>query len=201
MAKFYKRKGGRRGKARKGMRYNKKRYGNKIRQPVQYFKRSVWLPGVLSTSTIGVTPFGLSFSLADLPSNSEFTSLFDQYKIIAVKCKLMPRFNSVDLGLNGGRIHTVLDYDDTSAPASMNDLTQYQNLKTTDVARTHTRYLKPMLNLASQSGAWIPQRAGWVDVATPGAAYRGVKGILDQTSSVVTYDGLFTYYMAFKNVR
>lgn len=196
MAKYSKRKSARRGK--KSMRYNKKRYG--IKQPVQYFKRTVYLPAFVVSSTALNVPFVNSFTLSDLPNSSEFTALYDQYKIMGVSYKLYPRFNSVDQNLSGGRIWTVLDYDDSNLPASINELCQYQNVKCTNTSQVHSRYLKPAFNLTTGS-ANIPQRRNWIDVASTAVPYRGIKGIIEPTSSSVAYDCKMTFYCAFKNVR
>lgn len=194
----------------RGRKYNKKsgrkykKRGNKmrmgLRQPVQYFKRTVYLPAFIVSSTAVNVPFANSFALSDVPNSTEFTALYDQYKIKGVSFKLYPRFNSVDQNLSGGRIWTVLDYDDSNLPGSINELCQYQNVKCTNTSTVHSRYLKPQFNLIAGT-ANIPQRQHWLDVATPAVPYRGIKGIIEPTSASVAYDCKLTYYLALKNVR
>lgn len=182
----------------KGKRPNKMRMG--LRQPVQYFKRTVYLPAFIVSSTVTNIPFVNSFSLADVPNATEFTTLYDQYKITGVQFKLYPRFNSVDQNLSGGRVWTVLDYDDSNLPGSINELCQYQNVKCTNVSQIHSRFLKPKFNLTTGS-ANVPQSKFWIDVASTSVPYRGIKGILEPTSTSVAYDCKLTYYLAMKNVR
>lgn len=184
--------------SKRGKRVNKMRMG--LRQPVQYFKRTVYLPAFIVSSTTVNVPFVNSFALADVPNATEFTTLYDQYKIMGVQFKLYPRFNSVDQNLSGGRIWTVLDYDDSNLPATINELCQYQNVKCTNTSQIHSRYLKPKFNLTTGS-ANIPQSTHWIDVATTSVPYRGIKGILEPTSASVAYDCKLTYYLAMKNVR
>lgn len=182
----------------KGKRPNKMRMG--LRQPVQYFKRTVYLPAFIVSSTAVNVPFVNSFSLADVPNATEFTTLYDQYKITGIQFKLYPRFNSVDQNLSGGRIWTVLDYDDSNLPATINELCQYQNVKCTNTSQIHSRYLKPKFNLTTGS-ANVPQSKFWIDVASTSVPYRGIKGIIEPTSASVAYDCKLTYYLAMKNVR
>lgn len=186
-------------KGKKGARRpNKMRMG--LRQPVQYFKRTVYLPAFVVSSTTANVGFTNTFALSDLPQASEFENLYDQYKIQAVSFKLYPRFNSVDQNLSGGRVWTVIDYDSTTLTTSINTLCQYQNVKCTNTAAIHSRYLKPKFNLTTGS-ANIPTRKNWIDMASTGVAYRGIIGVLEPTSSPVAYDCKMTYYLAMKNVR
>lgn len=182
-----------------------------IRQPVHYFKRAQFATSVITVSG-GVAYFGASsFELQNVPNASEFTSLYDQYKINGIKWQLLPRGNSADVGTsttqgNQGRIFSVLDYDDSNAPASFNDMTQYQNVKMTPNTVTHTRYLKPKFLMDVLSGsvgvtANAP-RNGWIDCTNSDVKHRGVKiGIQAPTNATYTYDLMVTYYLAFKNVR
>lgn len=184
--------------------------GRSLRQPVHYFKRAFFASSAI-TVTGGATTFGASeFDLATMPNFTEFTALYDQYKITAVKWQLLPRGNSAEIGLSSvqglqGQVFTVLDYDDGNAPTSINQLTQYQNLKMTRNTVTHTRYLKPRFNMevanVVATAANAP-RTGWIDVANDQVRHRGVKyAIQAPTNATYVYDLMITYYMAFKNVR
>lgn len=181
-----------------------------LRQPVHYFKRVQFTTSAITVS--GTAVFGASaFELQNIPNASEFTSLYDQYKITGIRYSILPRGNSADIGTsatqgNMGRIFSVLDYDDSTAPASFNEMTQYQNVKMTNNAQTHTRYLKPRFNLDVLSGSVSltanAPRTGWIDCSTADVKHRGVKfGIQAPTNAVMTYDLMIVYYLAFKNVR
>lgn len=182
-----------------------------LRQPVHYFKRAQFAPSVITVS--GGTSFfsASSFELQNVPNATEFSNLYDQYKITGIKYSIMPRGNSADVGTsatqgNMGRIFSVLDYDDSNAPSGFNEMTQYQNLKVTPNTVTHTRFLKPRFNMDVLSGsvgltANAP-RTGWIDCASTDVKHRGVKiGIQAPTTATYTYDLMITYYLAFKNVR
>lgn len=182
-----------------------------LRQPVHMFKRAQFASSVI-TVTGGVDAYAAaSFELQNIPSASEFTALYDQYKITGIKYQLMPRGNTAEVGSsavqgNQCRIFSVLDYDDSVAPTSIAQLTQYQNLKVTNSTQTHTRYFKPRFNLDILSGSvgltGNAPTTGWIDVTNADVKHRGLKlAIQAPPAGTYVYDLLVTYYLMFKNVR
>lgn len=197
----------RRGRPRKIVR---RRPRGGIKQPVQFFKRVLYSPNFITvtagTDGLVQTPFRLDF----VPNRTEFTALYDQYRIKAIKVTLMPRGNSSDLGVSAGsaqmsRIFSVLDYDDANTPTSISQLCEYQNLKVTDSTKSHTRYLVPKFNanIANVLGTVARKPStGFIDVTDENVVHNGVKWAIQapQNGSVI-YDLMTTYYLAFKNVR
>lgn len=164
------------------------------------------------TVTAGTDYFGASsFALINLPNQSEFTSLYDQYKILKVKWQLLPRGNSAELGNNTaasgmmGRVFTCLDYDDSNSPASFNEMCQYENLKKTSTAVSHTRSFVPKYTreVATGLGTTANEPAtGFIDCTNNSVLHRGIKiGIQAPPAGSQVYDLLVTYKLAFKNVR
>jgi len=186
-------------------------YGRKIKQPVQYFTRNVYRPGFYQLTGGGAASgAGLNFQLTNLPNSSEFTSLYDQYQIKAVKVSLIPRHTEVNASTTvvQGNVWSVLDYDDTTAPVNVDQLLQYQNLKRTQMSKIHSRYLRPMVaSEIFQSGiasGYAPRRKIWIDVASPATEHYGVKFWFDALpigAATITYDVHLKFYLAFKNVR
>lgn len=187
-----------------------------IRQPVQYFKRTLYIP-TLATVTAGADYFGSYwFKLDDLPNISEFSTLYDTYFIKGVKFTIMPKADSAILndGTNTQtlpsfaltRIHSVLDYDDKGVPANLNTLMQYQNLKTTRSTQDHSRYLRPMVAqevFGSGTGAipaYAPKRC-WLDITRTDVEHYGVKFAITAGQTNQQFAAKITYYIAFKNVR
>lgn len=190
------------------------------------FKRT-FLAGQLTATQTGslvILPQGISaayvFKLSDLPNNSEFTTLFDQYKLRMVSVHFRPLVNQlVTAQPNTGTtdatgycpLHTVIDYDDNSAPTSLSTVLQYQNLRTTNPNRPHKRIVRPkVLREVYQSSvttAYQPSASGWIDCNYAGVPHYGLKVYMDpppfvlNTSSSMTYQVYMTYYMSFKNVR
>lgn len=184
------------------------------RQPVQYFKRSVYYSAWTANSTttdIFVNYYGV---LNVLPNVSEFTSLYDQYRINGIKVTLIPRGNQSDIGTASGTVaqsvgvFSVIDYDDISPLTSLNQALQYQNLKMTRSHQIHSRYFKPRIlnsvlaNAGTGAVANAGSTRGWLDVNSGDVPHMGVKFVLQQSpNSTQTFDVKIDYYLAFKNVR
>lgn len=183
--------------------YIRRKYSRRIKQPTQYFTRSVYLPGYYSLPASGVAAgAAINFSLSQLPNVTEFTGLYDQYKIKAVKCTLIPRHTEVLAGTTNlqGNMWSVLDYDDSNVPSNLDELLQYQNIKRTRMNQTHTRYFRPMTRTILSTG-YSPKRNQWIDCSDTTVEHRGVKFWFDSRLAPVTFDVQIKYYCAFKNVR
>lgn len=182
-----------------------RRRARKIKQPQQYFTRTVYLPGYFSLIAGGAAVgSSINFTLSQVPSFGEFTALYDQYKIKAVKCTLIPRHTEVALSgtITQGNMWSVFDYDDSIIPTSLDTLLQYQNTKRTRMNQTHSRYLKPMVRMLASGATGAPKRNQWIDVADSSLEHYGIKFWFDSRGTApVTYDVQIKYYLAFKNVR
>lgn len=180
--------------------------GRRIRSRVHNFKRTVYLNGAISGSTL-LDTFGRSgFSLANVTNYTEFTNLFDMYKINGIKIRFMPRANSAEAGTNQGlvKFFSVVDYDDVSLPTAITDLLQYENVKITNTSRDHMRYFKPKVASAvyqNAVGTGYAPRSGWIDCSSPTVEHYGIKWALQQLpAGNQSMDIAITYYMAFKHV-
>lgn len=75
----------------------------------------------------------MEWSLNDLPSNTDFTNLFDRYEIEQVDIEINDLHNS-STGTNGitamPTITYVPDFDDSAVPANASIVSQYQRAKT-----------------------------------------------------------------------
>ena len=127
-----------------------------------------------------------------------------------VKWKLMPRGNSAEAATNNsaGKVFTVVDKDDDGTPASINELLQYPNVKTTNTMRDHARMLKPKF----ASGAYISgispsltlgfgERSGWLDCENSSVPHYGIKYAIQGTAGAQVFDVLIDYSVSFKGVR
>lgn len=180
------------------------------KQPVQYFKRSKFTVASLVVP-VGTTSLqGVSFTLADLPDYTDFTALYDQYKITGIKVQWLPRGNSSDVLAQGNisRFFSVIDRDDDATPTSIDQLTQYESCKMTPSTRVHSRYFRPSIRteIPTSIGGTGYSVSGpkWIDVTNTNIKHYGIKlaaqGSVAGTGSI-TYDAQVTMYLAFKNVR
>lgn len=189
---------------------------------LHYFKRRYVVANITgSTSGAGVrtdAAGAMSFSLNALPNSSEFTSLFDQYKIMKVKLRFIPFGDNVNLPIStmtgtsslmspGGPLITAIDYDDTTAPTSAADLLQYQASRVTPVPKPLSMTIRPKFaaeiyrsGLATGYGA----RSGWLDTANADVPHYGIKYWMNSPSALsssFTYQVWAEVYLALKGVN
>lgn len=150
---------------------------------------------VITTSTTVPTAGAYSFTLNALNNAAEFTSLFDQYRLVQVVAEFYPDNNT-----EGFPIYTVIDYDDAATPASEAIMQEYSTLQTTSAASGYfQRVLNPRAAIAAYSGAFTSfasaPRSMWMDVASPSIQYYGLKYFIPITASAN-----FHVRIAFKSV-
>lgn len=188
-------------------RFTRKSRYSKRGQKLYLFKRHVDYGEFTISNTIN-TYTGYNFSLNDLPSASEFTNLYDMYKINCVKITFLPQqTSSISIGtINNpnasSRFFSVIDYNDATAPTSIDELRQYQSCRMTPILRKHKRIIfKPKI-LDSNGFSISP----WLSTASaPGANYLGLKIAVEPMDSTSTLSMIYTveakFYMSFKQVK
>lgn len=183
---------------------------NKLRKystdVLYYFKRHVDY-GELTISNTVNTYTVYNFSLSDLPNSAEFTGLFDMYKVTAVKVTFLPQqTQSISIGtINNpnasSRFFSVIDYNDGTAPSSIDELRQYQTCQFTSVLKPHTRYIPKPKILDTNGFAISP----WMSTASPNANYFGLKVAVEPMDSTSTLSMIYTVevemYLVFKQVK
>lgn len=202
------------------------KYGalNRTRQPVQFFKRSIFIPAGASggiplgqgqSAGVPIDTFtSLVFRLGDLPNSNELTQLYDQFSIKGVKVHIMPKFDTAMQAGTGTnptaqnqmqRVFSVLDYDDNNAPTALSEMMQYENLKTTKGIQDHKRYFVPKVLSSAYGGLastnYMPKAKQWLDCNTPSTPHYGMKIGFSAANLGLNYDLKIDYYVAFKNVR
>lgn len=161
------------------------------------------------TCAMTTTTFGaLTFRLVNLPNSGEFTSLYDQYKINAVNVQFFPQQTEVtrvnfpgETACAYARVITAIDYSDSTPPAQMDDLREYENCEVRSIVTPFSVYIdKP--KYVDNTGAL---RTGYIATTSPSTIHYGLKYGIDipNPGSAGTY--LFrieaTYYMSFKAIK
>lgn len=176
------------------------------------------------TQTANTQHHAAEFMLNQLPNYTEFTNLYDQYKITKIVCKLIPMLNgngnvpvayaqtdTVSSPSNPGLLISVLDYDDATPLSLIGDYLQYQNVRKQPAImnRTHTRVIVPRVrkNVLQGGGGDMPAmigKPGWIDCQYANIPHYGLKLFLDTHTGgafAQTYQLMTTFYVKFKNVR
>jgi len=139
---------------------------------------------ILSANT-GVTANGFSFALSNLPNYTEFTSLFDQYRILQASVSFLPYANSSSSGAVSGSfpgiIASAIDYDDASLPGAT-DLQQYESYKRNPAFEEFVRTIKPRVAIAAYNGStftgYVNRYAPWIDANSPSVPHYGLKTVI-----------------------
>lgn len=176
-----------------------------------YFRRNFNCADIpLNSSGVGGA---LSFSLNQLPNVTEFTQLFDQYRINKVVLKFLPVINQINVDANSNNMivpffYTVIDYDDGSAPTSGADLQQYASCKVVSANKPFTRVVIPRTSTpvyrSGVSAAYLSNNARqWIDCNYVDVPHYGVKywGNPTYANNQIGYRVEGIMYIAFKNVR
>lgn len=178
---------------------------NRRGQKIYMFTRHLDYGELVVNAATGAAQ-GYNFSLSDLPNYTEFTNLYDQYKINAVKICFIPQqtmSNSLSTANSAQayvRFFSAIDYDDTTVTGP-DDLRQYQNCKYTPIYRRHKRFIYKPKIVDSSSYTLSP----WISTTAPSANYFGLKVAVEPTDSTVLSSFTYTieakFYMSFKNVK
>lgn len=189
---------------RRGM--QRSRLGTRVAQPVQFFKRSTYQTNWIVNDTITNSFKDLTFTLADVPNHTEFTSLYDQYKLSKVVFTLIPKFNSNEpfTGIVPPT-WSILDYDG-AFPNTPTAMLQYTNLHMVPGQKWHKRVLVPKfpnsVYKSSVTSGYQPN-TGFLDCNDDTVPHYGATVMLMPTGveGPFAYDLKVTYYLSFKNVR
>lgn len=185
------------------------------------FNFGYWQPATTLTSDFWKQ---YQFRLQDLPSYTEITSLFDQYKINAIRVKFVPRFdsfggdNTTDTTLPGitnqagTQLHIIKDQRATMAPSgtytrtNLNTFLENGKVKTYTGNRPITVYFKPAVtnNVGASVQAaflWAP----WLQTSSADIVHYGFQAFASDAnlngSFGNSWDVFVTYYMMVKGLR
>lgn len=178
---------------------------------IHSFKRTCQLSPITVTGSTGAGQ-AFTFKLSDLSNYDEFSNLFDQYRIKAVKFVVIPTFSGNDIAnqLTMSSFHSAIDHNDNSPATAVTELMEYDTYKRNRMSRGHKRYFSTSLATpANNSGnTFLTTWNRWVNTSTIGgpdeAIYFGLKmwidGITQTTEFEANFEVYVTYYFQCKSV-
>lgn len=192
-------------------RYVVPRY-RKIANQIYPFKRTYEVGNYVSGS--GLVNFGYYFQLDNLPTYTEYTTLFDSYKVKMVVLKVWSGIDSNDA--NGttatscGYLHHVHDYNDSNTLSSLDEYYQYSSYKCVPLnkAHGHVIILYPKLSVQYYKSAlttgYGTTSSKWLDLTSSGTGipHFGLKyGFEWGSGPAKNYRVTATVYFLCKNGR
>jgi hypothetical protein len=158
---------------------------------------------VTLSSTVPVNPT-YAFSMSILPNANDYTNLFDQYRIIQVSAEFNPQ--SVTTIANSPPIYSVIDYDDSNTVTAL-QIAQYDSCMACPAGVFFERTFAPMPSIDAFNGVITGgfasgPRGLWIDVASPGVSYFGLKLFIDVGSAnAILYNPTFHVTLQCRNTR
>lgn len=170
------------------------------------------------SQAVGVSNYACEFALNDLGNYANFAAIYDQYRVNKIVVKLIPmiQLNGVQpiAGVtpgNPGLLATVVDDDDVTPLATLQDYEQYSTYRCQPAisTRTHTRTIYPkirgqVLNAGGASVAANLLGRTWMDMAQPAVSYAGLKIYFDayaNANMAQNWQIQATYYVSFRSTR
>jgi hypothetical protein len=144
------------------------------------FQRGIDL-GIITPSVTVETFTSYTFTLGALPDSTEFTALFDQYRILQVRMEFTPLFTDTSATVAYPPIYTAIDYDDANSVTGA-QINEYDSVMFTPTGTYFERCFNPRIALAAYSGAFTsfgqPQAGFWIDCASPSVVHYGLKTVM-----------------------
>lgn len=149
---------------------------------VYTFQRTATTSFVI-TNGADFTQAAYSFTLQSLPNYTEFTALFDQYRINYIDCTVilnrtasstLPSLNEQNQTPN---FHWATDKDDATA-IDLNALMQYADYRVQRMDKIIRFRIRPSPCLAAYQGAftgYTTTARTWIDCGSPGVVHYGLK--------------------------
>lgn len=163
-------------------------------KPMHRFSRVVQGRFDYTTTSIAPTLDSLVFTLDQLPDYQDFTNLYQMYRIVKVDIEWLPEYTELtDAALVSNAmntyVNTALDQTNSTMPASIQTVTQYQNVKSTSVTKPHRRVIE-VSNLMSG----IPCSC-FLSTQNPSERHYGCKIGIDPTGIAMTFRSRATFYI------
>lgn len=187
----------------KGVKYN------------NYFFKRKFFKHTIQLSNANPSFGAYTFKLSDMPNSTEFTNLFDRYRILGVQVLFVPHWTNADnnpvssMALVNPNFYTITDYTEDGVPTTLNQLFEDSSCKVTRGGRVHKRYLKPSV-LTQQfestiSTGYSPKWGQWITTDDPDVPHYCLKWCGDQLATGTTQNFyirvMMTYYIQCKDLK
>lgn len=167
--------------------------------------------GVITATSID-SGVGRRFRLGDLPVVSDYTNLFDQYRILKVEVIYVLSTHILASQARYPRLTFAVDYSDASNPGSENDILSYQNCETFQfgqVKHTFKRVFRPRAAMAAFEGAFtgygMAPADTWFDCNDSNIEHYGTKEWINNYNTTAATGAVINvyhrYHLQFKNAR
>jgi hypothetical protein len=177
------------------------------------FQRSIYDDGAYA-ATLPAVGYARAFELDELPGYTDFTTLWDQYRITRVDYKIIPRNNVQSLTTTATATTAIMptisvwwDPDDASTPTLVGESLEVENVSHYGGYEIIKGSFKPHAAIAAYGGAFtqFADFDGWCDCTSDDVQWYGLKvwvgaGGGSQTTFQV-WDAFYVVHCEFRKVR
>lgn len=175
-------------------------------------------PLVIANGTSGPTLGGIKFSLVDCLNYTNFTAMFDQYRINTVVVKFTPHMTEIvnkpfddtttpGAGATIPNFCVAVDRDDATAPTTYNEVKQRNKSRVVPATKSLTFKLRPSRLIATyntgigQDAYTVDTTKRWINSSSPNLNHFGLKYALEDSSpaNAYVYQVEIMYYVSFKD--
>lgn len=172
-----------------------------VYRPVYKFSRVIEERFDISTDGINPSLTAFVFTLDTLPDYTDFTRLFDMYRITKVEIDWVPEYTELtDAALVSNavnvRFNSTVDLTDASAPASVDEVLQYQQLLSSGITKPHKRVWQPTFLM----GGFVPCSC-WLPTSAPSERHYGLKVAIPPTGVAMTFRSRCRLFVECSNVN
>ncbi len=150
-------------------------------------------PVTVTASNSGVTSGVLTFALSGLDGSGTLTSLFDFYRISAIRVSVRPQNNAIGVVdptvTRLVEFYNVIDYNDGTAPGTTTSIREYDNCVVLLPGETCERTFQPRMSAPVRSAAGtdymsvVPQ---WLNTGSDDVIHYGLKYLVPQVNVAQT---------------
>jgi hypothetical protein len=142
-----------------------------------------------TASAAGITQPVITFALNGVGGSGTLASIFDQYKIDAIRCTVRPNNNALDLRNPSTDslvpLYWVIDYNDATVLAATSSALEYDNCMVLSPGESATRTICPKYALTARSVAGtdtVADSGAWLASASDDILHYGFKFFIPQAS-------------------
>lgn len=146
-----------------------------------------------------------------MPNISDFSNLFDQYKILSYSLELIPRWSGLDISGDNApglpTIYWIYDMDDSTAPSTISELMERPKVRKRVMKGPTMLYVKypcvaGMVYRSTTTTGYSAKRSPWIDMNDSNVPHYGIKyAIVGTGTTTYTFDVKVTWNFMCKNVR
>jgi len=152
------------------------------------------------------------FRLSAVTAYTDFTNLYDMYKIRAVKVSFIPMVNITSANESGyaSLIYSTYDFNGESTTPSQAQIREYQYCKWSPYGKIHKRYFFPRTTefISGSQGSGLSTKVGpqnWISTNNPDIGYHGLIVNVSNVPSIAENEPIYKvevkYYLSFKNTK